>query len=226
MRTCERCGGERWIEVERGGVAMMERCGCYDRFLQRRRVRRAGGRLPQRFRGVGLDRNPVVRLPESQRRRLREFHDGLGRQLDAGRGLWIAGDSGVGKSAAAAVLVLRAEELGRSALFCEIPELLNTLRRTYREESRLDDETLYRDLEQVDLLVLDDMGTPRVSDWVLEQLFIVVNKRYKTSRGVLVTSDVSPEQLSKQIGWRTVRRLLDICGEPLTLSLEETAATA
>jgi DNA replication protein DnaC len=223
---CEVCDDELWVEVTEGGVTALRRCGCFVKRIEQKRMRRINGRVPKTFYNVGFDRNPLARLPDSERRKLRSYHGKLAEHLDTGRGLWIDGESGTGKSAAAALLATEAERLGRTALYCEVPELLNTLRRTYADDSSFDDSAFYRDVYEVDLLVLDDLGAPRLNDWVLEQLFIFVNARYKNQRAIVVATDLSPDALARQINWRTVRRLHDICGEPLTLTFAESELTA
>ena len=220
-RPCEHCGDEQWVEVVADGTPRLRRCQCFEERIKRNRQERINAVVPHKFRDVALARNPIARLPKSQQDKLRSYYNRLGGNLDAGRGLWLDGESGTGKSAAAALLAKRASDLGRSVLFCEVPELLNTLRRTYADETFIDDDALYRTVAEVDLLVLDDLGAPRVNDWVLEQLFIFINARYKSERAVVVTTDLPPDNLARQIGSRTVRRLRELCGTPLTLTFGE-----
>ena len=223
---CGICKDEGWTEVVIDGVVAAQRCHCELERLEQRRRNRLNGVIPQLFRDVALERNPIASLPTSQRDKIRRYHDQLEKNVDTSRGLWLDGESGVGKSAVAAVLVKRAIALGRSALFCEVPELLNELRRTYRDGAVMDDAVLYREIRHVDLLVLDDLGAAKMNDWVLEQLFIFVNGRYKDEKAIVVTTDLEPGDLRRVIGTRTVRRLREICGKPLTLSFREVATIA
>jgi DNA replication protein DnaC len=75
----------------------------------------------------------------------------------------------------------------------------------------------FRRLVAVDLLHLEDVGTEKRSDWVLEQLYSLVNERYEQERSILVTTNLGLEDLEAQIGPRTVSRLVEICGDPLPL---------
>ena len=70
-------------------------------------------------------------------------------------------------------------------------------------------------LATVDLLHIDDLGVESKTDWVLEQLYSIVNARYEAERAILATSNLTPEKLSEQIGPRTVSRLEEMCGDPL-----------
>ncbi|MBS1878930.1 MAG: hypothetical protein JST31_05420, partial [Actinobacteria bacterium] len=72
-------------------------------------------------------------------------------------------------------------------------------------------------------LYIDDLGSERRTDWVVEQLYAVINERYEGRRSILVTSnargdvDRGTTELREQIGARTVSRLIEICGDPLPL---------
>ena len=52
---------------------------------------------------------------------------------------------------------------------------------------------------------------------MLEQLYAIINERYETQRSVVVTTNLSQEELEQQIGPRTVSRLVEICNDPLPL---------
>jgi len=80
-----------------------------------------------------------------------------------------------------------------------------------------------RRLTSVELLYIDDLGSERHTDWVVEQLYALVNERYENQRSMLITSNASRDveegrrQLEEQIGSRTVSRLIEICDDPLPL---------
>jgi len=64
----------------------------------------------------------------------------------------------------------------------------------------------------VDLLHLDDLGAEHRTDWVLEQLYSIVNERWQDQRAVVVTTNVVDlGELREQIGPRTVSRLAEMC---------------
>ena len=70
----------------------------------------------------------------------------------------------------------------------------------------------FRRLCSVDLLHLDDLGAEHRTDWVLEQLYSIVNERWQDQRAMVVTTNVSDlDELREQIGTRTVSRLTEMC---------------
>ena len=111
---------------------------------------------------------------------------------------------------------------GWSAAVYSLPDLLTRIRRTYDDGvNDLSYSEFFRRLTSVDLLHIDDLGASRQSDWVLEQLFAIVDRRYSAQQSMIVTTDLDHEQLIEQIGERTVSRLVEICGDPLPLHGED-----
>jgi DNA replication protein DnaC len=63
----------------------------------------------------------------------------------------------------------------------------------------------------VDLLHVDDVGAEKTSDWVLEQLYAIVNARYEEERSIVITTNLERDELAGQINERTVSRLEEMC---------------
>ena len=109
-------------------------------------------------------------------------------------------------------------EDSRSVAIYSLPKLLARIRRTYDAEPGGDSYlSFFERLTSVDLLHIDDLGAEKRSDWVLEQLYALVNERYEAQRSMLVTTNLDHAELEEQIGPRTVSRLVEICGDPLPL---------
>jgi DNA replication protein DnaC len=174
--------------------------------------------IPRKYRGVSFDRAPVPDLDPRVVRPVRRFVDEIGKQLAAGRGLWFMGDVGTGKTTLAMLVSKAALDNGRSVAIYSVPRLLAKIRATYDadpgESSYME---FFERLVTVDLLHLEDLGAEKRSDWVLEQLYSLVNERYEEERSILVTTNLGLEELEAQIGPRTVSRLVEICGDPLPL---------
>jgi DNA replication protein DnaC len=99
---------------------------------------------------------------------------------------------------------------GRSVAIYSLPRLLNEIRDTHRAE-RSHVELLDR-LTAVDLLHIDDVGAERSTDWVLEELYSIVNARYEDQRSIVITTNLEDDQqLADQISARTASRLAEMC---------------
>jgi len=195
--------------------------------MARRRARGVASAIPRKYRGVGFDRPPISDMARDPARApvceaVREFVGEIGARLDEGRGLWLMGDVGTGKTTLAMLVSKAAVEAQRSVAIYSLPRLLARIRRTYDadagEQSYLE---FFERLTSVDLLHVDDLGVEKRSDWVLEQLYAIVNERYEAQRSIVVTTNLHQAALEEQIGPRTVSRLVEICGDPLPLFGED-----
>ena len=99
----------------------------------------------------------------------------------------------------------------------KVVDLLAEIRKTFDEGSERSHLDLLERLAAVDLLHVDDVGAERTSEWVLEELYSIVNARYEDERAMVITTNLPHDRLIEQIGERTVSRLVEICGDPLPL---------
>jgi DNA replication protein DnaC len=209
------CEGNGWV-LDDAGEAVP--CECRERRIGKAISRGMGTGIPKRFRGVSFDRKPVVDLDPFVLRPVRAFVEDVEANLDAGRGMWFMGDVGTGKTSLAMLVSQAVEKAGRSVAVYPVTRLLAEIKDTYDSDSTGSYMGLFRRLCSVDLLHLDDLGAEKRTDWVLEQLYAIVNERWQDERSIVVTTNiVDLDELREQIGARTVSRLLEICGDPLPI---------
>ncbi|HWO15518.1 MAG TPA: ATP-binding protein [Solirubrobacterales bacterium] len=209
------CDGSGWIL---GPEDVARPCECREQRLRRGRSKGVASVIPPKFRGVSFDRPPVTEIEPMVVRVVRSWVEDLEANLDAGRGLWLMGDTGTGKTTLAMLVSKAALQATRSVAIYSLPKLLARIRRTYDSEPGGDSYlAFFERLTSVDLLHIDDLGAEKRSDWVLEQLYALVNERYEAQRSMLVTTNLGQQELEEQIGPRTVSRLVEICGDPLPL---------
>jgi DNA replication protein DnaC len=210
------CDGSGFIIDEATNTA--SDCHCRPRRIARVRAQALAGRVPRKYRDVSFDRPPVsdiARVAPEQVRVVRRYVQRIEENLDAGRGLWLFGDVGTGKTTLAMLASQAALQAGRSVVIHSLPRLLNLVRNAIESDAGM--VGFLERLTAVDLLHIDDLGAENTTDWVLEQLYSIINTRYEDERAMIVTTNLEPEQLSEQLGERTVSRLLAICGEPWPL---------
>jgi len=214
------CDGGGFLIDEQSNTA--RDCACRAARIASARTRSLAGRIPRRYRGVSFDRPPVsdlARTAPDQIRTVRRYVQQVAQNLDAGKGLWIQGDVGTGKTTLAMLVSKAALDAGRSVAIYSLPRLLNLLRESMDSEAGMVD---FMDrLTAVDLLHLDDLGAENQTDWVLEQLYSIVNARYEAERAIIATTNLMPDELSERLGARTVSRLVEICGDLIPLYGED-----
>jgi DNA replication protein DnaC len=210
------CDGSGWIL---GPEDVARPCECRAERLNRGRSRGISSTIPARYRGVSFDRPPVSDMARDLQTKLavsqvRAYIADLDNQLAEGRGLWVFGGTGTGKTTLAMLISKAALEAGKTVAIYSLPKLLARIRRTYDSEPGGDSYlSFFERLTSVDLLHIDDLGAEKRSDWVLEQLYALVNERYDSQRSMLITTNLQHDQLEEQIGSRTVSRLAQICEE-------------
>jgi DNA replication protein DnaC len=186
-------------------------CHCREARIAATRARRLEARIPKRYREISFEHSDVIDIERrcpTQVRELRGFVREIGPNLDAGRGLWLTGSFGTGKTALAMIISKAAIDSGRSVAIYSCPRLLSVIRESIDRGGVLD---FLDRLAEADLLHIDDLGAEHRTEWVIEQLYSIVNARYEDQRATLVTSNLDRNELAEQVGERIVSRLEGMC---------------
>jgi DNA replication protein DnaC len=187
-------------------------CKCKPQIIARRRAQSLSAMIPRRYRDVSFERPPVTDIDPTVVAAVRRYAETIDKQLDAGRGLWFMGPVGTGKTTLAMLVSKSALKAGRSVAIYSLPRLLNEIRDHHRaERSHIE---LLDKLTAVDLLHIDDVGAERTNEWVLEELYSIVNARYEDQRSMVITTNILDRAaLCEQVTERTVSRLTEMCDE-------------
>ena len=214
-----KCDGGGWIL---GDDNLAYECDCRAPRLAKARNAGINSVIPARYRGVSFDRPPVTEINEVVVNAVRDWTHSMQKNLDDGLGLWLMGDTGTGKTTLAMLVSKETLKAGHSVAIYSMPKLLARIRATFDaaegEESYAE---FFERLCDVDLLHIDDLGAEKQTEWVLEQLYALINERYERKRPIIVTTNLMQPDLEVQIGQRTVSRLVEICGDPLYLEGED-----
>jgi DNA replication protein DnaC len=139
---------------------------------------------------VSFEREPIVSIERTLLRRVRAFTREIARNLDDGKGLWFDGPVGTGKTSLAILVAKAAKDAGRSYAVYPVPRLLAEIKRTFDRDASDNYMAFFQRLCTVDVLVLDDLGAEKQTEWVLEQLYSIVNERWQDRRSIVVTTNV------------------------------------
>jgi DNA replication protein DnaC len=211
------CDGSGFVVEEATNTA--SDCRCRAGRIAKLRASGLEARLPKRYLGVSFERPPVLGMPEPVVSVVRGYVRNVNTRLDEGRGMWLVGDVGTGKTTLAMIVSKAALDAGRTVAIYSLPRLLSLIRNAIEADGGM--VGFLERLTAVDLLHIDDLGAENTTDWVLEQLYSIINTRYEDERAMVVTTNLKLKELREQFGERTVSRLLAICGEPLPLFGED-----
>ncbi len=155
--------------------------------------------------------------------KISDFPQSWGKLKDSREGVFLTGSRGVGKTHLAVALMREAMlavkpvkhfdsfriDLQRLPLFVSVPELLLEIRDTYNGNEISEKEVIDK-YSWVDVLVLDDLGVEKPSEWVLQTLYIIIDRRYREDLRTIITSNLGIEEKEGKLDDRIASRIAGI----------------
>ena len=141
---------------------------------------------------------------------------------ESDQGFYITGKRGVGKThllaaickhKIAAHLKANANDIENKDLpaFISVPELLFQFKQSYSKNSNTSEDEILNKYTHVRVLALDDLGAERSTDWAIQLLYLLVNRRYSDMRQTFISSNLPLDQIASQLDDRIASRIAGMC---------------
>jgi DNA replication protein DnaC len=214
--VCPRCGGTGWRLVEQDGTELARRCDCAEAVRRDQLLERAG--IPARYRHCTLASFELWNRDDPTlsraRRAVEEF---VNLYPESGKGLLLMGNVGTGKThLAVAALQALIVDKGVRGRFADFTTLVLEIQMTFDGSGSSRD--ILHPLIEAEVLVLDELGAGKVTPWVMDLLYYLVNTRYVDNRLTIFTTNYSDfghapgqETLTDRVSARIRSRLFEMC---------------
>lgn len=136
----------------------------------------------------------------------------VGFSINHPKNILMVGSYGLGKSHLAVSIAKHLMLKQFTCIFISVPKLLTKIRSTYNKKSEHTEDQLLKQLEQVDLLVLDDIGSEQSKSkddgesWAVSKLFEIIDSR--VGKHTIYTTNLSGKELQDRIGPRSFSRMM------------------
>jgi DNA replication protein DnaC len=195
IEVCPLCAGSGWKPVEGALERGVTRCDCQLR--DRSSAKIAAARIPKRYEHCELS-NFTTDFPGADRS-VALAHISASRfvqELDPrdGDGLLLVGGIGTGKThLAVGILKELISSRGSSCLFCDYRELLKQIQNSYNDSVQVTELQVLRPVFEAEVLVLDELGAVKPSEWVWDTVSLILNTRYNDNRTTIITTNFPDE---------------------------------
>jgi len=207
-KVCEKCGGRQFILTDEGPVP----CECRQAELLKKRLKAA--KIPSRYKNKTI-KSFISDDPQRKKLHLNAeaYVKGFSSsEIEMKKGLLFMGDTGCGKTHLAVGILKNIIEKGFKGYFYNIADFIARLRDTMGGDADYDEMDLLEEISKVDFLVLDDLGTEKPTEWVLDRLYTLINLCYERNLPVVVTTNkMDIIELENHVGKRIVSRLCEMC---------------
>ena len=211
--TCSLCSGTGWEHVSDRGV---RRCRCRDKDCRAKLLDAA--KLPCRYSECTLSNYHPDKADATQLRAFSYAYRLVEEYPVVDRGLLLMGSVGVGKTHLSVAILRGLIEKGIACLFYDFGSLLKEIQKSYNAVSQTSELEVLAPIYEAEVLVLDELGASKPTEWVCDTLRQVIGRRYNDRKLTIFTTNYTDgrtvsgtETLEERIGARLRSRLYEMC---------------
>jgi DNA replication protein DnaC len=193
--VCPMCSGSGWTTVASAPDGGVTRCDCQLRARGSAMI--AAARIPKRYEHCELS-NFTTDFPGADHS-VSLAHIGASRFVQEfdprdGRGLLLVGGIGTGKThLAVGIIKEMISSRGCACLFCDYRELLKQIQNSYNDSVKATELQVLRPVFDAEVLLLDELGAVKPSEWVWDTVSLILNTRYNDNRTTIITTNFADE---------------------------------
>lgn len=179
-------------------------------------------RIPKRFQGKTFA-DYIAETPQQQKalEACTSYAHNFSDNLAAGRCLILSGNVGTGKThLAAAIADYIVRETEYTAVFRSLHSILQAIKSTYGGDSGFTESEVMQLFTSPDLLIIDEVGATKSSEFELATLFAIINTRYENKTPTVVVTNLEASELRRAIGDRCTDRLREGGGRAIAFNWE------
>jgi DNA replication protein DnaC len=185
--TCVICGGTGWQTIERGKEREAVRCEC--RVKDRGERLLAAAHIPPRYQHCELAMFNTEGKRETLRRAKQVAEQFVEKYPLEKRGLLFVGRPGVGKTHVAVAILKELMHKGIPCRFVDYRELLKQIQHSYNPTVQMTEMDLLQPVLETEVVLLDELGAIRSSQWVWDTVAHILNNRYCDNKTTLITTN-------------------------------------
>ena len=230
MKKCETCGADYKINENipnflpksmQEKIKYIPNCNCYETALKREleenekkmQVERLKNKI-KKFKDISIvdskfDKSTFEKADMSDEhiKFCKNFSERFISRGQAPKGLLLHGTVGTGKTYASACVANELMNSGKTVLVMQLGLYLNKLQREWAEAEK----EVLKQVAECDLLVIDDFGAEKVSEFVIEKTFNLIDTRYRAEKPIIITSNLNLKQIENKFTERVADRISEMC---------------
>lgn len=228
---CKYCGKEyklnTWDMLEALPKLLREKlkyipdCDCFEKLqeeemarLERERVRDCARNKVKKFWDISII-DKKFRLSTFENADLSQKHMRIAKKFaekfvstgTAPLGIMFFGEVGTGKTYASNCIANHLMKNGKTVFVISLSKYMNKLQREWAEAEK----DVLRYVEECELLIIDDFGVEKASEFVLEKTFALIDTRYRTKKPMIITTNLDITKINNKFGERIADRLREMC---------------